>query len=343
MSAAENAGELIRRLIALAMRALAKRPVAGEKAALKKNVGAVQRPVLVRTAGSEDRRLRRGCAAAEGGGRPEAPALRRAKMDTGVEATGAAGCETAQRVIAVRFGRGRVGGSTGMDLLIQRARRAGRKVLIGDGDLRNSTLAGWYPPGEPGGASQPLTDEIADVKEWITELLGEVAAGDGSLVLDMGGGDRVLSEYHQDFGIVDFAERCGMRALAVYVMGPDMDDFEHVLTIWRAGYFQTPKSVLIMNEHLVRQGKTPAGAFDRITERPEMAELLEGGMCFVLMPRLPCLTEMRDQGLGFFDAAARKRGRNGKPFDLVRAFMVEEWLKRMEKAFVEAGVAELLP
>jgi hypothetical protein len=342
MSAAKKVGELLRRLIAVAMRAGSKR-TAGDNAALKKNAGSVQSPILVRTEGLEDRRLRRGCAVAEVGGRPEASAVRRAKMDTGVEANTAARGETEQRVIAVRFGRGRVGGSTGIDLLVQRARRAGRKVLIGDGDVRNSTLASLYPPGEPGGASQPPTDEIADLKEWITGLLGEVAAGEGSLVLDMGGGDRVLSEYHHDFGIVDFAERCGMRALGVYFMGPDMDDFDHVVTIWRAGYFRTPTSVLVMNEHLVRQGKTPAGAFDPIMERPEMAELLEGGMRAVLMPRLPCLTEMRDQGLGFFDAATRKLGRNGKPFDLVRAFMVEMWLKRMEKEFVDAGVAELLP
>ena len=37
-------------------------------------------------------------------------------------------------VLAVRHGRGRTGGSTFLDLLIQRARRAGRSVIIGDGD-----------------------------------------------------------------------------------------------------------------------------------------------------------------------------------------------------------------
>jgi hypothetical protein len=48
---------------------------------------------------------------------------------------------------------------------------------------------------------QPPTDEIADLKEWIAGLLGEVADGESSLGLDKGGGDRVLSEARYDFGM----------------------------------------------------------------------------------------------------------------------------------------------
>ena len=44
-------------------------------------------------------------------------------------------------VLAVRFGRGRTGGTTFLDFLIQRARRAERVVGIADGDTHNATLA----------------------------------------------------------------------------------------------------------------------------------------------------------------------------------------------------------
>ena len=44
-------------------------------------------------------------------------------------------------VLAVRFGRGRTGGTTFLDFLIQRARRAERAVGIADGDTHNATLA----------------------------------------------------------------------------------------------------------------------------------------------------------------------------------------------------------
>ena len=47
--------------------------------------------------------------------------------------------------LLIRAGRGRTGGSTGLDLAIQRARHAGRRVKPLDGDLRSKTLSTLYP------------------------------------------------------------------------------------------------------------------------------------------------------------------------------------------------------
>ncbi len=125
-----------------------------------------------------------------------------------------------RQVLAVRMGRGRTGGSTLADWLIQCARHAGRAVAIGDGDRRNPTLSGLYPPGTNGGATQPMSDETADVKDWITKALGDMTAHQGSLVLDLGGGDRVLAEYGRDLGLSSSATwpgsspwRCSSQAL----------------------------------------------------------------------------------------------------------------------------------
>jgi hypothetical protein len=76
---------------------------------------------------------------------------------------------SAQRppVLAIRFGRGRTGGTTFLDFVIQRARRADRAVSIADGDTHNATLARFYPPGKPGGALQPRGSEVGDVAEWV--------------------------------------------------------------------------------------------------------------------------------------------------------------------------------
>ena len=52
---------------------------------------------------------------------------------------------TPSPVLAIRRGRGRLGGSLFLDLLIQRARHAGRRVQPLDGDLRSRTLASLYP------------------------------------------------------------------------------------------------------------------------------------------------------------------------------------------------------
>lgn len=249
----------------------------------------------------------------------------------------------ARQVLAVRMGRGRTGGSTLLDWLVQRARTEGRGVAVGDGDRRNPTLAGLYPPGTPGGATQPATDETADVKDWITAQLSEMVALRTSLVLDLGGGDRVLSEYGRDLGLVDFCAMAGIEPLALFMCGPEMDDFEHVVTIWRAGYFRPDRAILVFNEHLVAGGRTPTGAFDAIMKRPEIDQMMAEGLRVVFMPRLPCMVEMRRAGLSFLNAVANKAGVDGKPLDPVRQFMVSGWHKRMLKELSEAGALDWLP
>ena len=57
-------------------------------------------------------------------------------------------------VLAVRLGRGRSGGSTCLDWIIQRAQAQGRRVLIGDG-TPNPTLAALYP-----GTSSPARKRL---------------------------------------------------------------------------------------------------------------------------------------------------------------------------------------
>lgn len=245
--------------------------------------------------------------------------------------------------VALRHGRGRAGGSTLMDLVVQLARADGRPVMIGDGDRRNPTLAGFYPPGKPGGATQPPSDETPDVKQWLTDAIEEALNVQSSIVLDLGGGDRVMQEFGHDLALVEFCEAAGVHPLGLFISGPDLDDFEHVLAIWRAGYFRPARSVLVFNEHLVPQGKTPTGAFDRIMEQPGFAELVSGGVRPLFLPRLPCMEEMRAVGLGFVDAAAGRPGLGGKPLGPMRQFMVKKWIERVQTEFSRVGALEWLP
>jgi hypothetical protein len=57
-----------------------------------------------------------------------------------------------------------------------------------------------------------------------------------SLVLDLGGGDRALSEHSRAMALPDFCESFGWEPLAIYLIGPDLEDFEHVFKIFKAGY-----------------------------------------------------------------------------------------------------------
>lgn len=260
-------------------------------------------------------------------------------------AAGEAKASKAERgvVIAMRHGRGRGGGSTFLDLLIQLARAEGRQVMVGDGDRRNPTLAGYYPQDRDGEATQPPTDETADVKDWLTNTVGEALNLQSSLVIDLGGGDRVMQEYGHDLALVDFCEECGAHPLGLFITGPEPDDFDHILGIWQAGYFRPKRSILVMNEHLVPAGRTPHGAFDTTMSSPGFKEMVSQGVRPMFLPRLPCMKEMRAAGLTFTEAASGKPGVAGKPLDPVRQFMVKQWVGKIIKEFERIKVAGWLP
>jgi hypothetical protein len=246
-------------------------------------------------------------------------------------------------VMIIRLGRGRTGGTTILDVLIQWARAAGRVVVIADGDVRNSTLSGLYPPGTAGGALKPKSDDLVDMKDLLTAAIAEALERQASLAVDFGGGDRVMLEYGRELSLIKMCEEIGMAPLAVYVTGPDGDDFEHILSLWHSGIFRPKRSVLILNEHLVPNGRSPVGAFREIIGRPEMAEMAAEGLKVVVMPRLPCMTHVREAALSFLDAMAGEPSRKGTPLDPVRRFMVKQWLRRLEAGFLEVDAQDWLP
>ena len=248
-----------------------------------------------------------------------------------------------RRAIVLRQGRGRQGGTTTLDLLIQLARAEGRPVLVGDGDRNNSSLASFYPPGTDGGARQPATGETEDVKDWITASVADAIRLGSSLVVDLGGGDRVMEEYGRDLGLVEFCEAKGFSPLGLFFCGPEESDLRHILSLWRADYFRPSHSVVVFQEYLVPRGRTPSGAFDKLIDSPEMDQLLADGVQFIFLPRLPCMEEVRKLGIGFADAAAGKPGSEGKPLDPVRQFMVEQWISKVRKEFERIGAAGWLP
>ena len=233
-------------------------------------------------------------------------------------------------VLAIRFGRGRTGGTTFLDFLIQRARRADRAVGIADGDTHNATLARFYPPGQPGGAIQPRGTEVGDVTEWVTEVTSQMASEQMSMVLDMGGGDKVLEEHAKDMNLRDFCEAAGVQPLAIYSIGPTMEDFDHAMNVYEKGYCRSDRSLLVLNESLVLGGKSAGGAFDFVFTDPRY-ELIAERTQSVIMPKLACMLAMRNEGLTFYEAAEGKRGRSGRPMSLGHQFMVKTWINRMEE------------
>jgi hypothetical protein len=245
-----------------------------------------------------------------------------------------------QPVLAIRLGRGRTGGTTFLDFLIQRARRQGREVRIADGDPNNATLSEYYPPSEPDGAIRPRIGDIGDVAEWVTEVTSQMAMDRCSMVLDMGGGDRVLEAHAKDMDLREFCEASEVAPLAIYSIGPDVADFDHAMTIYDKGYFRSERAILVMNESLVQGGKTAGGAFDFVVRDERYAKIGQH-VRPVVMPKLACMQAMRQEGLTFHDAAEGKSGRSGRPMSLGHQFIVKTWINRMERNLSE--VQDWLP
>jgi hypothetical protein len=243
-------------------------------------------------------------------------------------------------VLAIRFGRGRTGGTTFLDFLIQRARRAGRAVTIADGDRKKPTLAGLYPPGELGGALQPRGKDIGDVMEWVTEITSQAAADQVSMVLDMGAGDDVLELHGKDLNLREFCIASGVEPLAIYSIGPEADDFDYVMGVYDDGYFRSERALLVMNESLVPVGKSAGGMFDFVYSDPRFERISET-VRPVIMPKLACMGMMRQERLTYYEAAEGKRGRGGTSISLGHQFIAKTWINRMEENL--APVRDWLP
>lgn len=238
----------------------------------------------------------------------------------------------ADPVLLVGLGRGRVGKSTILRAAVERARNAGRDVIVADGDMRNPTLSGVFPD-----ARRPHSGEPADMKDWLAALLNEAIHERRSVVLDLGGGDRALEEFGRDLALIEFCQATGISPVAVAVVGPDIDDVRHILSIEDAGAFRTKQTIVIFNEALVRQGASTAAAFAAVLNTREWAALEQREPETVLLPRLPCMADLERTGLGFYAAAAGAKGRDGVPLGPVQRFMVSQWLRTLEDKLGEAA------
>jgi hypothetical protein len=249
--------------------------------------------------------------------------------------------------LVIRAGRGRTGGSTGLDVMVQRARHQGRRVKPLDGDLRSRTLSALYPAedekGRPirDGASAPPTDELPDIKAWLSSELDEMIREGVSRVLDLSGGDRVMQEYIRDLDIMAFCKDFGIEPTVAVYLGPDMEDFRHALQL--LAEVPCDRVLLMLNEGIIRNGQTTAGAFDAIRADPAFGRLLERGARPILVRRLTCMAVLRERGLRFYDVVRWKPGTAGSAITPTLYHMTKVWLQDLERGLEDSNANEWLP
>jgi hypothetical protein len=252
-------------------------------------------------------------------------------------------------VLAMRYGRGRLGGSGVILTAIQRARFHGRRIKPMEGDLKSRTLASYYPSHAPDGrpildgATMPRSENLGDFKSWIGDTMDDMAEDRISRALDISGGDRVMQELLADLSLSAFCGERGFKFLALCMLGSDMEDFNHIRAAVDAGVLHPMHMILIMNEGAIRSGQNPDGAFDAIVGHPDYQALTDSGAVPVYLPRLPCMDALREQRLNFYDVAANRPGSNGKRPRATMQHMTNKWLGDFEAQHVLRDTAGRLP
>lgn len=252
-------------------------------------------------------------------------------------------------VMVHREGRGRLGGTTVLLSIIQRAFSQGRQVKVLEGDLKSRTLARYYPSHTPegmpieGGASMPRSEDFADFKVWINGGLDAMVVDGISRVLDVSGGDRAMREFLHDLDLPAFCAQFDKELLSACMLGPDVEDFNHIRAAVDAGNLHPRHMILVLNEGVIRSGQNPAGAFDATKQHPDFLAMVKGGAVPIYVTKLPCLDLLREQRLDFYDVAAGRPGPDGTRPRPTTQFMTGKWLADFEAQHVRWGTAGRLP
>lgn len=247
---------------------------------------------------------------------------------------------TTKRLL-VRFGRGRLGGTTYLDAIAQRAIQAGRKVILVDADVRNPSLSKLYPD-----ARVPAGGSPEDFAELMVGVLGDLADHDGpvSVLVDIGGGqDRAMGDFIRDLNLTGFCQEAGVQPVAVYVLGPDPDDLSHAISVRDARLLEGSDTLLVMSEAVVKRGQTPEVAFASLRSDPQFISWVRAGALPVSVRNLACLDKVRGLGLSLSDARSGKPGEGGKPMGPVERFQIKDWFTNFEKLHAASDALELLP
>ncbi|MFW7270227.1 hypothetical protein ACMAUO_20110 [Gluconacetobacter sp. Hr-1-5] len=248
-----------------------------------------------------------------------------------------------KRRVVWRIGRGRSGGSLGLSCFTHWAIEEGRPVLAADGDPNNPTLSKLFPSDGPYGVERPITAELEASKIWLANTLAEALSEKASIVIDMGGGDRVSEELAAESDLGAFLRDNGVAPTFAYFTGPERDDFDHVFRIWDSSAFRDGDSVLFLNEGLYRSTSRSTDPFAWIQDDSRFGRMRKAGVRVVVFPALTCMKYLENDGVNVFDVIAGKPKADGSQVNPLWRHMTIKWLKDFRANIEEEGILPWLP
>jgi hypothetical protein len=243
--------------------------------------------------------------------------------------------------LIVKYCRGRLGGSAWELTVVQRARAAGREVIVIDGDEASKTMRTYYPTGSPGAALVRDGRDVAAFKELMLEQMTLMAADGTSRVVDVSGGSRDLDDVLAELDLPVFCQDYGIDLVVVAMLGENREDFDHVIKAIAAGFVRPDNLLLVLN-HGVLGKKNPEAAFLPLTDDQRYKDLVARGARVMHMPHLPVLDQMRAARVDVYATAASATMPDGS-FQPIWQNMAKRWLTAMEQEFADAQVTDRLP
>ena len=208
-----------------------------------------------------------------------------------------------------------------------------------DGDLKSGTLSAFYN----GECSRPVSLDPVDFRGWVLEDLDRMEADRVSRLLDVSGGSSSMEELLRDLELPEFCEANDFGFAWLCVLGPDLEDFEHVRTAVQAGHMKPQHMIMAMNEGAIRQGQNPAGVFDPVTNNADFSVLVRAGAKAIYVPRLSIMEDLRKARLDFYSVAAREPMADGTRPRATWAHMVGKWLGDFESNVADAHLGSRVP
>jgi hypothetical protein len=230
--------------------------------------------------------------------------------------------------LVVTHGRGGTGKSTFVRVMAERAQTAGRPIVIADADRTNATLASFFSD-----VVRPDHPDDKTVTDWLDALVNQQAEARLTVALDMGGGDQVFKRFAQSVELSSLLDSVGIMPVALHFIGPDIDDLAYLRDIEESRAFCPAQTVLVLNDGLIKDGRTGEAAFEAIRSDPIYTKALKRGAQEVVFPRLGCMQEIVSQRISF--AAA------GRTLSLTNKHRVSLWLRAVDHAITP--IAHWLP
>lgn len=191
--------------------------------------------------------------------------------------------------------------------------------------------------------AEPATNDAAEVTRWLEELLQFTMQEGTSALIDLGGGDTSLGRLVAQMpDLVQTLEDAGVAPVAMYLLGPRLDDLASLASFEAAG-FRPPATALVLNEGLA--DPTTPDPFGRVVRHSAYRAAVARGAVELRMPRLaPDLAaEIEAKRLRFRHArdGILPEGRKGVPLGGFSRAKVRQWLAAMSTEF--APVRTWLP